>query len=202
LPRLLLATSNAGKLSELRELFAGVAFELLSPADIGLKLDVAETGSTYAANARLKARAFAKASGLLSLADDSGLEVDALGGAPGVLSARYAGVGATDTARVSFLLDKLKGVPQIERRARFICVMALSAPSGKVRQATGSCRGLITFEPKGGCGFGYDPIFYFPKLKKTMAELPPELKNTISHRARAARRAHRLLLTEGAALST
>jgi len=198
LPGLLLATNNAGKLSELRELLAGVAFELISPVDIGLRLDVTETGHTYAANARLKARAFAKASGLLSLADDSGLEVDALGGAPGVLSARYAGIGATDEMRIAFLLDKLKNVPASERHARFRCVIAVAAPSGEERLVSGSCRGIITHAPQGKHGFGYDPVFYFPKLKKTMAELPPELKNVVSHRARAAKRASRLLLNESA----
>lgn len=192
--RLLIATNNAGKLSELRELLAGVPFELISPSDIGLKLKVAETGRTYATNARLKARAYAKASGLLSLADDSGLEVYALNGAPGVLSARYAGDEATDEMRVAFLLGNIPTTQLTERRARFRCVMAIATPDGKTRMVSGSCRGVIALEPRGAGGFGYDPIFHFPKLGKTMAELPPELKNTISHRAHAAHRARMLLL--------
>jgi len=195
-PSLLIATGNAGKLSEFRELLAGVPFELLSPADIGLSLAVAETGRTYATNARLKARAFAQASGMLSLGDDSGLEVEALGGAPGMLSARYAGDKATDNERVAYLLDKIKDVPYQERRAVFRCVIALAAPNGTVQLFSGSCRGLIALAPQGGHGFGYDPVFYFPKFGKTMAELPPRLKNIISHRACAARRAQVNLLTQ------
>lgn len=196
MPSLLIATGNAGKLSEFRELLAGVPFELLSPADIGLSLAVAETGRTYATNARLKARAFAQASGMLSLGDDSGLEVEALGGAPGMLSARYAGDKATDNERVAYLLDKIKDVPYQERRAVFRCVIALAAPNGTVQLFSGSCRGLIALAPQGGHGFGYDPVFYFPKFGKTMAELPPRLKNIISHRACAARRAQVNLLTQ------
>ena len=192
--KLLLATNNAGKLKELKELLAGVPFELISPRDIGLNLDVAETGRTYSANARLKAEAFSKASGVLTLADDSGLEVEALGGAPGVLSSRYAGEKATDAYRVAFLLEKLKNVPWYRRAARFQCVMAIASPSGELKLCTGSCRGVIANEPKGAYGFGYDPVFYFPKLGKTMAELPPEVKNTLSHRASAAGRAREVLL--------
>ena len=192
--KLLLATNNQGKLRELRELLAGIPFEMVSPADIGLNLKAAETGRTYAANARLKAIAFASASGLLTLADDSGLEVDALGGAPGVLSARYAGDKATDADRVAFLLQKLKGVPWYRRGARFQCVIAIATPAGDLKLVTGSCRGLIAEQPRGTHGFGYDPVFFFPKLGKTMAELPPEVKNTISHRARAAVRAREVLL--------
>jgi XTP/dITP diphosphohydrolase len=193
-PELLLATNNTGKLRELEDLMASVPFELVSPADIGLNLKVAETGRTYAANARLKALAFAQASGRITLADDSGLEVDALGDAPGVFSSRYAGEKASDTERVAFLLQKLTGVPWYRRGARFQCVMAIATPAGDVKLATGSCRGVIADQPKGAHGFGYDPIFFFPKLNKTMAELPPEVKNTISHRARAASRARDILL--------
>ena len=193
-PKLLLATGNQGKLEELRQLLTGVPFDLISSSDIGLDLDVHESGKTYATNARLKARAFAVASGLLTLADDSGLEVDALGGAPGVLSSRYAGPGASDSQRVSYLLVKLKNIPWEQRTARFRCVMAIALPHGKVKLCSGSCRGIITFAPKGTNGFGYDPVFYFPKLGKTMAELPPEIKNRISHRAKAAARAGEILI--------
>ena len=192
-PQLLLATGNKGKLEELRRLLTGVPFDLISPSDIGLNLDVHESGKTYATNARLKARAFAVASGLLTLADDSGIEVDALGGAPGVLSSRYAGSGVSDNQRVDYLLAKLNNIPCEPRTARFRCVMAIALPHGKVKLCSGSCRGIITFAPRGTSGFGYDPVFYFPKLGKTMAELPSEIKNRISHRAKAAARARKIL---------
>jgi XTP/dITP diphosphohydrolase len=193
-PELLLATGNKGKLEELRQLLTGVPFYLINPTDIGLNLDVHESGKTYATNARLKARAFAVASGLLTLADDSGLEVDALGGAPGVLSSRYAGPGASDSQRVAYLLAKLKNIPWEQRTACFRCVMAIASPYGELKTCSGSCRGIITFAPRGTNGFGYDPVFYFPKLGKTMAELPPEMKNRISHRAKAAAKARKILI--------
>jgi len=191
--KLLLATNNKGKLEELRAMLGNVPFELLSPDQLGLMLDVDEYCKTYASNAIIKAKAFAKASGLLTLADDSGLEVDALGGAPGVLSARYAGPSASDAERIDHLLNKLSDIPEDKRTARFICVIAIVSPSGSVRLCSGSCRGRITTAPHGTNGFGYDPIFFFPKLNKTMAELSAEVKNRISHRARAAMRAHQIL---------
>jgi XTP/dITP diphosphohydrolase len=198
MPELLLATNNKGKLEELGELLTGLPYTLISPAQAGLTLVVAETGRTYTANARLKAVAFARVSGRLTLADDSGLEVDALGGAPGVLSARYAGPEATDAQRVAFLLTRLEGTPPEARSAHFRCVIALASPTGAVRLCSGSCRGLITLSPRGGNGFGYDPVFLFSKLGKTMAELPPEVKNRMSHRARAVRGVREILrqLTE------
>lgn len=192
-PQLLLATSNKGKLEELRRLLMDVPFDLINPSDIGLNLAVHESGKTYATNARLKARAFAAASGLLTLADDSGLEVDALDGAPGILSSRYAGSGVSDNQRVAYLLAKLKDIPYEQRTARFRCVMAIASPYGELKTCSGSCCGLITFTSKGSNGFGYDPVFYFPKLGKTMAELPPEIKNRISHRAKAAAKAIKIL---------
>jgi XTP/dITP diphosphohydrolase len=186
LSQLLLATNNAGKLYELKQLLAGIPFCLVSPADIGLSLEVTESSRTYAGNARIKAEAFAAASGLLTLADDSGLEVEVLEGAPGVLSSRYAGPNATDAQRVALLLRELKDIPWYRRKACFKCVIAIARPSDQVKFSTGSCSGYIASEPRGENGFGYDPIFYFPKLNKTMAELPADVKNTISHRARAA----------------
>jgi XTP/dITP diphosphohydrolase len=191
--KLLLATNNRGKLGELRLLLAGIPFDLTSPAELGLDLEVEESGRTYSANARLKACAFACASGLLTLADDSGLEVEALAGAPGVLSSRYAGPHASDRQRIDFLLSKLKDVPAQNRKARFKCVIAIAFPGGEIRMCSGSCAGVITTEPKGDRGFGYDPVFYFPKMGKTMAELPLEIKNRISHRARAAAGARKIL---------
>jgi len=187
--KLLLATNNKGKVCEYRDLLQGIYYEIVTPAHEGINLEIEETGSSFEENARLKAAAFAQASGLLTLADDSGLEVDALNGEPGIRSSRYAGEGATDTDRVNFLLDKLKDIPYEKRTARFRCVIAIAHPDDKVIYCYGKCEGIITFEPRGTEGFGYDPIFYFPELEKTMAELSPEIKNSISHRARAAREA-------------
>jgi XTP/dITP diphosphohydrolase len=191
--KLLLATNNQGKIEEYRFLLKGIPYELVTPAEISLKMAVEESGATYEENARLKAEVLAAASGLLTLADDSGLEVDALNGEPGTRSSRYAGEAASDAARVAFLLAKLKDVPREKRTARFRCVIAITMPDGQTVFYSGSCEGLITLEPRGQAGFGYDPIFYFPDLKKTMAELPAEVKNTISHRAHAAQAACKTL---------
>lgn len=193
-PLLLIATNNAGKLREYRSLLGGVAFDLVSLTDAGIKTDVPETGKTFEENARLKALAFSSLSKLLTLADDSGLEVDALGGEPGVMSARYAGDNATDADRIRFLLAKLKDVPQEKRTARFRCVIAIAKPKGLVGTCSGECEGYIALGPRGRFGFGYDPIFYFPELGKTMAELKPEVKDRVSHRGRAAVKAREILL--------
>jgi XTP/dITP diphosphohydrolase len=188
--RLLIATNNRGKLAELRHIFQGLPCEIVSPSDIGLDLEVEETGSTFEENAALKSTAFARESGLLTLADDSGLEVEALGGKPGVLSARYAGADATDADRVRFLLSQMSDIPVEKRQARFRSVIAITTPDDlHTELCSGECRGIITFEPKGENGFGYDPIFYLPQLSKTMAELPGEIKNSFSHRGQAARNA-------------
>ncbi len=168
-------------------------FELVSLADQGIATTVSEVGETLEENARLKATVLAAESQLLALADDSGLEVDALGGEPGRLSARYAGEGASDRDRIDYLLAKLKGVPRERRSARFRCVIAIATPEGEVELCSGECPGIITFEPKGEQGFGYDPVFYLPELDKTMAELPLEVKNRVSHRGQAAREACQLL---------
>jgi XTP/dITP diphosphohydrolase len=156
---------------------------------LGLKLEVQEDGHSYQENSKLKAEAFASASGLLTLADDSGLEVDALNGEPGIRSSRYAGEGASDTQRVNYLLTKLQDVPLEKRTAHFFCVIALAYPHGKLEYFTGRCDGLIIKQPSGANGFGYDPVFLFPELNKTMAELTEEMKNSFSHRARAAQKA-------------
>ncbi len=191
--KLLLATNNQGKVREYQNLLKGISFELATPAQQGIDLEVEETGGTFEANARLKASAFAKVSGLLTLADDSGLEVDALNGEPGVRSSRYAGEAATDPDRVNFLLAKLKDVPVGRRTARFICIIAIAVPDGRIEICSGKCDGVIIYEPRGKNGFGYDPIFYFPELKKTMAELPMKIKNQVSHRAHAAQEAVKIL---------
>lgn len=184
--RLLIATNNEGKLREYGDLLAGLPVQLVSLREAGIDLEVEETGQTFAENAILKASCYARASGLCTLADDSGLEVDALGGEPGVMSSRYAGPQATDADRVRFLLDKMKDVPDDQRSARFRCVIAVASPAGKVETSEGIVEGVIASEPRGDQGFGYDPIFYLPEMTRTMAELPPAIKNRISHRARAA----------------
>lgn len=187
--RLLIATNNPGKLAEYRELLAGLPIELTSPAGAGIDLDVEETGSSFAENAVLKARTFAQLSGLPTLADDSGLEVMALDGAPGLHSSRYAGPDATDADRYRKLLENLAGVPWERRQARFRCVIAIATPRGTVKTVEGTVMGRIAFEPRGEHGFGYDPVFCLLSYGRTMAELPEETKNQISHRADAARKA-------------
>jgi XTP/dITP diphosphohydrolase len=191
--KLLLATNNPGKVKEYRALLQSLPVELLTPKDVNINVDVAETGATYAENARLKALALAKTSQLVSLADDSGLEVDALNYEPGIRSSRYAGPGASDEDRVKYLLRKLKSVPLNKRTAHFVCVIAIATPEGKVETCTGACAGLITLEPRGDYGFGYDPVFLFPEFDRTMAELPMSLKNVISHRYQAARQIPEIL---------
>lgn len=192
--KLLLATNNHGKIIEYKSLLSDLPFTLVTPREQGITTSVEEVGKTLAENARLKAVALAPESRLLTLADDSGLEVDALGGKPGPLSARFAGEGASDNERVSYLLNCLKDIPPDKRSACFKCVIAIATPDGKVELCYGKCCGLITFEPRGEHGFGYDPIFYLPELDKTMAELPLDVKNKVSHRAQAAREAHKVLL--------
>jgi XTP/dITP diphosphohydrolase len=194
MPRLLLATNNKGKAREYQSLLEGVPFALVTPAQVGIDAEVEETGTTFEANARLKAITLARESGLLTLADDSGLEVEALGGEPGTLSARFAGENASDSDRVNYLLAKMQGVPEGKRQARFRCVIAIANPEGYVELCSGQCDGIIALAPKGNRGFGYDPIFYLPELGKTMAELPLETKNKISHRGRAAEKAREVLM--------
>jgi XTP/dITP diphosphohydrolase len=192
-PKLLLATNNQAKVREYRSLLQDLPFTLVTLAEQGISTVVDEVGESLEENARLKACTLAGESQLLALADDSGLEVDALGGEPGRLSARYAGEGASDKDRVSYLLSRMKDVPWEKRSACFRCVIAIAQPGGEAQFCTGECRGFITFEPRGAWGFGYDPVFYLPEFDKTMAELPLEIKNQVSHRGRAVREAYRLL---------
>ena len=183
--KLLIATNNQGKIAELKELLANSGIEFITPKQIGLQLEVEEDGSTYEENAGKKAAAFAQASGLISLADDSGLEVNALDGAPGLYSARYSPKpGANDADRRAFLLENLKDKPR-PWKAHFHATIAIAKPSGEIEYAEGNCHGEIISEERGTGGFGYDPIFLIAEQGKTMAELGMEAKNELSHRARA-----------------
>jgi len=183
--KLLIATNNKGKVKELQDLLKGIDFELVTPADINLSLEVEEDGTTYAENAAKKARAFAHASGLISLADDSGLEVDALDGAPGLYSARYhPKPGANDADRRAYMIENLKDKPR-PWTAHFHATIAIAPPDQDVYIVEGNCYGEIIPEERGTGGFGYDPIFLFPELRRTMAELEMEEKNRLSHRAKA-----------------
>ena len=221
--KILIATGNPGKMQEYSELLAGLPYELVSLKDLCITHEVEETGKTFEENAWLKASEYASISGLLTLADDSGLEVDALAGQPGVRSARYGGDSCTsDEDRVALLLDNMKDVPWEERGARFQCVIAIAEPSGNnssfpnpfakaessscpstkrgqerfhtlacnestlVTQAEGFVAGMIQYDAQGENGFGYDPVFYLPEYNQTAAQLPPSVKNQISHRAKAA----------------
>lgn len=194
--KLLVATHNQGKVREYCALLADLPLQVTYLDAEGIIADVEETGATFAENAILKARFYAALSGLWTWADDSGLVVDALDGAPGVYSARYAGPGASDADRYRKLLAALAAVPWAERTARFCCTVALARPAaagGLVETADGACEGVIAFGPVGDNGFGYDPVFYMPQHGATMAQLDAEVKNRISHRARAAAAAVPLL---------
>jgi XTP/dITP diphosphohydrolase len=192
---LLLATKNEGKLREMREALQGLPYRVLSEAELGFALPaVEESGSTFLENAQLKARAYAKASGLLALADDSGLEVDALDGAPGVQSARWAGEGAQAADNNQKLLAELSARgPQASRQARFRTVMVLAEPAGREDWVAGHCEGLITRQAQGAGGFGYDPYFFVPSAGLSFAQMSLEQKNRLSHRGEALRRARKLL---------
>ncbi|MFC1902691.1 XTP/dITP diphosphatase [Chloroflexota bacterium] len=193
MPKLLLATNNQGKVLEYKSLLRDLPYELVTLADRSISIIIKEEGESFKENAGLKATALAAESRLPALADDSGLEVDALGGEPGRLSARYAGEGASDRDRVDYLLKRLEGIPWEKRSACFKCVIAIATPDDRVDYCCGECRGVITFEPRGEHGFGYDPVFYLPELGKTMAELPLEVKNQVSHRGQAAREVYQVL---------
>ena len=181
--KLVLASDNKNKLREFRTLFENFGVELISKAESGFTEEVEETGETFAENARIKAEAVMQASGLPAIADDSGLMVDALGGDPGVYSARYGGPGLDDTGRWQLLLKNMAG--ESNRACKFVSVICCAFPGGGEVMARGECPGILAQGPSGDGGFGYDPIFYLPQLGKTMAQLTPAEKNQISHRARA-----------------
>lgn len=190
---LLIATANTHKLDEFRAIFSDLPYQLLSLNDIQLNMNVEETGTTFEENSQLKAQAYARASGLLSLADDSGLEIDALGGAPGVYSARFGGENMPYSERFDLIYERLRGLSPEQCAARFRCVITIAEPSGYHRSVEGVIEGVISETPRGENGFGYDPIFLVPELGKTTAEISSEHKNRISHRGQAALRARTLL---------
>ena len=183
--RFVLATHNPGKLREMGEILKDFGIEVVSPKDLGITVDVEETGSTFAENAMLKAKAICKAADLPAIADDSGLCVDALNGAPGVYSARYGGEGLDDRGRYMLLLSSLRGAPT--RAAHFACAVACAFPNGDTLTAEGRCDGSIAYAPRGEGGFGYDPVFLLPGTGKTFGQLTQEEKSAVSHRGRALR---------------
>ncbi|MGH7334792.1 MAG: RdgB/HAM1 family non-canonical purine NTP pyrophosphatase [Candidatus Rokuibacteriota bacterium] len=188
-----MATLNRAKGRELVDLLGEVPYEIRMLSDWPNAVLPEETADTYAGNALIKARAAASLTGCWVLADDSGLEVDALGGAPGLRSARYGGLGLDDAGRVRLLLDALRAVPVAQRTARFRCVIALVEPDGRARLVEGKVEGRIAAAPRGGGGFGYDPVFFYPPLGRTLAELTEGEKARVSHRAHAVAAARRLL---------
>ncbi|OCA92368.1 XTP/dITP diphosphatase [Pseudobacillus wudalianchiensis] len=191
--KVIIATKNEGKAKEFSSLFAEYGIEVQTLLDYPSLPDVEETGHTFEENAVLKAEAIANETGQLVIADDSGLSIDALDGRPGVYSARYAGVKKDDEANIQKVLAELKGVPEEKRTARFHCVLAIARPGEKTVTVSGSCEGKITSEKQGANGFGYDPIFWMEGFKKTMAELQPEEKNSVSHRGGAMKKLGALL---------
>ena len=182
--KLVLASKNRHKLVELQTILGQLGLEVVLESEVGVDVDVEETGVTFEENALLKARAVMEASGMAAIADDSGLMVDALDGAPGVYSARYGGKDS-DQARTAYLLENLRGVPEEKRTARFVSAIACALPDGRIVTARGACEGKILFETRGDNGFGYDPVFYVPELGMTFAEADGERKNAISHRGNA-----------------
>jgi XTP/dITP diphosphohydrolase len=190
--KLLLSTNNPDKVREFGQILAGLPLEIVTPASLGLKLEVEESGTTFEENAAIKARAFHEATGLTALADDSGLEVEALGGAPGVYSARYGGL-PNGEAKNRLLLQQMEGVPWERRDCRYVAALAIVDERGKLHRCRGILKGKVAIEPRGRGGFGFDPIFFVPSQGRTVAEMTPEEKNRISHRGKAARCARRVL---------
>ena len=181
--KLVLASKNQKKLVEMNDILSHLGIEVCSEAEAGVDIEVEETGTTFEENSLLKARAVMEASGLPAIADDSGLCVDCLNGAPGVYSARYGGEGLSDEDRYKILLENMRG--QLTRTAKFVSVITCCFPNGDVLSARGECPGTIAYAPMGDGGFGYDPVFFVPELKKTFSQLAPEEKNAVSHRGKA-----------------
>lgn len=188
--KIIFATGNEGKMREVRMILAETGYEILSMKEAGIDIDIVEDGKTFEENAMIKAKAIAvtpEAAGAVVLADDSGLEIDALGGEPGIYSARYEGEDTPYEIKNRKLIDRLEGVPDEKRTARFVCAIAAAFPNGDVKTVRGTIEGRINYDPVGENGFGYDPIFYVPEFDCTTAQLSPEQKNEISHRGKALR---------------
>lgn len=197
--KIIFATGNENKMKEIREILGGPGVEIVSMKEAGIKADIVEDGTTFAENAAIKATAIRRLVGeedVIVLADDSGLEVDALNGEPGIYSARYAGEDTPYSIKNKMIIDRLSGVPDEKRTARFVCAIAAAMPDGQVKIAAGTIEGRIGYEEQGENGFGYDPIFYVPEYGCTTAQLSPEKKNELSHRGKALRKMAELLQEE------
>ena len=194
--RLIFATGNEHKMVEIREIVGELPVEILSMKDVGIKADIVENGSTFEENALIKAKEVCKLAGEMVLADDSGLEIDYLNGEPGIYSARYMGEDTSYRIKNQNLIDRLEGVPEEKRTARFVCAIAAAFPDGRSFVVRGTIEGIIGYEERGTNGFGYDPIFYLPERGVSTAEIPPEEKNSISHRGNALRKMKELLERE------
>ena len=190
---LIFATSNEGKLKEIREILGDLDYKIISLKEAGVDVEIIEDGTTFEENAIIKARTVMEATGCLTLADDSGLEIDYLGKEPGINSARYMGENTSYRIKNQILLDRLHGVPALVRTARFVCVVAAAFPDGRIETRRGTIEGRIADKPAGENGFGYDPIFYLPERGMTTAEITPEEKNAISHRGKALRQIKEVL---------
>ena len=194
--RLIFATGNEHKMVEIREILGELPVEILSMKDVGIKADIVENGSTFEENALIKAKEVCKLAGEMVLAEDSGLEIDYLNGEPGIYSARYMGEDTSYRIKNQNLIDRLEGVPEEKRTARFVCAIAAAFPDGRSFVVRGTIEGIIGYEERGTNGFGYDPIFYLPERGVSTAEIPPEEKNSISHRGNALRKMKELLERE------
>ena len=193
MPEILIASTNTHKIREFRGMLERLGFDVRTPAELGLALEIEERGKSFAENAILKAESWRDVAHRLVLADDSGLVVDVLEGEPGIYSTRYGGPGLNDTDRVDLVLERMQDVPDRERTARFVATLAIAEPQGDTRVFEGVADGVITHHPRGAGGFGYDPIFLYPPLGKTFAELKPDEKSLVSHRGQAARAAMQYL---------
>lgn len=191
--RLIFATGNEGKMKEVREILAETGYEIVSMKEAGVDMDIIEDGKTFEENALIKAKAVMEATGELTLADDSGLEIDAFGGEPGIYSARYLGEDTPYIEKNQVILDRMKNVSEENRTARFVCAIAAAFPNGQTRTTRGTMEGIIGYEAMGENGFGYDPIFYLPKLCKYSAQLSSDEKNSLSHRGEALRKMKEVL---------
>lgn len=191
--KLIFATGNQGKMKEIREIMADMDVEILSMKEAGVDVDIQEDGKTFQENAIIKAKAVQKITGELTLADDSGLEIDYLNGEPGVYSARYMGEDTSYLIKNANLIERLEGVPMEQRTARFVCVIAAVFPDGKVETTRATIEGVIGYEERGENGFGYDPIFFVPEFNCSTAELSPQQKNAVSHRGKALRQMKEIL---------